>query len=176
MWHSENRAFHNVLLGQMRALERAQSWPSVQISYHLHYETEPESPTICGSPAPELAESEYVDTGTDEQGINATKDLTLQQQEGKRWNYYKRISFLSRLTGYMWDLALRRSCSGWGLNLDMWNVRPFESAIFRHCRLGDVESVKDLISLGKASALDIDNCGYTLLDVSKHHCRQAECD
>lgn len=76
------------------------------------------------------------------------------------------ISWASWLTGCIWHIALTRSQSGWTFDLRIWNVRPEDSEIFRLRRVGDVRNVQRLISEGRASFLDINTSGKTLLDVS----------
>lgn len=47
-----------------------------------------------------------------------------------------------------------------------WNVVPMDSTISELCSKGNVNAVKGLISEGRASVLDVDPDGRTLLDVS----------
>lgn len=54
----------------------------------------------------------------------------------------------------------------WKYRLDSFRAVPDDSDIFRACRRGDIEGVKELLSLGKASVWDTNSVGWTPLHVS----------
>jgi hypothetical protein len=58
------------------------------------------------------------------------------------------------------------SLSGWNVLQQTYRVVPTDSLIFQSCRCGDIESVRQLFSQGKASVWDIDVHGRTPLHVS----------
>ncbi|KAH0601392.1 hypothetical protein MHUMG1_00266 [Metarhizium humberi] len=74
-----------------------------------------------------------------------------------------RFRFPCWLSQTVWDMLACRSTHGMTWKISSWNIRPWDSLIFRAASHGDFEDVAKLISDGEASLYDRDDEGLTLL-------------
>jgi len=58
-----------------------------------------------------------------------------------------------------------RANTGWNFNIQVFNVVPRNSPIFRMVENGDVIGIQELFRTGQASPFDQVESGYTVLDV-----------
>lgn len=77
-----------------------------------------------------------------------------------------RIKLPALFSSRVWDIAHFDAKQGWDLRFRTYNVRPWDSPIFRCCRKGDLEGVKNLVRNGDASLLDICPEGKSLIEMS----------
>jgi hypothetical protein len=63
--------------------------------------------------------------------------------------------------------------AGWNFNIQVYNVVPYNSPIFRMAKGGDVIGIQDLIRTAQASPFDRVASGYTVLDVRCCHIDQS---
>jgi hypothetical protein len=59
--------------------------------------------------------------------------------------------------------------AGWNFNIQVYNVVPSNSLIFRMARSGDVTGIQDLFRTGQASPFDRTPSGRTVLDVRYYY-------
>lgn len=77
------------------------------------------------------------------------------RQLKKRAKTTRRISInLAWITGKVWQMAISQAEAGWDLRMRSWYLRSAGSEIFRHCRSGDVDAIRKLLSTGQASTYD----------------------
>lgn len=77
-----------------------------------------------------------------------------------------RIKLPAVFSSRVWEIARIDAEQGWDLYFRTYNVRSDNSPIFEFCREGDLEGVKELISNGEASPLDVSWSGDSLITVS----------
>ncbi|KAL3454843.1 hypothetical protein BJX65DRAFT_301469 [Aspergillus insuetus] len=93
----------------------------------------------------------------------------------KKWykNEY-RIRTPLLLVDKLWTITTT-NLHGWKFTMQVNNVIPWDSPVFAHCRLGDIESVQSLFSGGSASPFDCDSTGNGLLHVAAANGRVDMC-
>ena len=75
----------------------------------------------------------------------------------KRYKTYRMSTKLAWLTGRIWEFAARQAQGGWDFLIRSYNIQPIDAPIFRYCKAGNLEVVRDLLSYGEASLLDCDD-------------------
>ena len=63
------------------------------------------------------------------------------------------------------ELYESQAQAGWDFRIQVYNVVPSESPVFRMAGVGDVAGIRELFIAGKASPFDRDENGLTVLDV-----------
>jgi len=63
------------------------------------------------------------------------------------------------------DLYTSQTHSGWNFSLNIYNVRPRKSPIFRHVRDGNISAIERLFQDKTASPFDVNEDGFSLLHV-----------
>ena len=66
------------------------------------------------------------------------------------------------------SLRLSRTGHGWNHNIRYFPRVPNDALIFKYCRDGNLDGVRDLIKYGMASPWDVDILSYTPLHVSQN--------
>ena len=66
----------------------------------------------------------------------------------------------------IWTAAARQAEFGWDFRIRSYNIRPGNMEIFVRCRLGDLDGMQWMVDNGRASALDVNEYGESLLEVS----------
>ncbi|KAF7188155.1 hypothetical protein HII31_10440 [Pseudocercospora fuligena] len=77
--------------------------------------------------------------------------------------YALTMKFPAWLVSRVWQVSIRKSYAGFDFRLRTCNVVPRNSPIFTFCGLGSLPHMRTLIADGKASPLDQDPQGFTLL-------------
>ncbi|KAI9148049.1 hypothetical protein HJFPF1_11870 [Paramyrothecium foliicola] len=70
----------------------------------------------------------------------------------------------------IWHLAIIRSQNSWTLHLQSYNIVPYYSKVFYHCRKGHLDEIRRMFASGEASPFDV--YGYrdqTLLEEAAFH-------
>ncbi|KAK4540419.1 hypothetical protein LTR36_009276 [Oleoguttula mirabilis] len=90
--------------------------------------------------------------------------------QGKKKTRIQRIRislYWTRLSSRVWDMAVMDAGFGLDLRIRTYNIVSRGSEIFDCCKKGDIVRMQALVADGKASFLDCDPLGCTLLWVSK---------
>ena len=68
------------------------------------------------------------------------------------------------LYGYAIDLRIAQADRpGWAITLETPRLQPSDAPIFKFCREGNIDGVRDLLFRGQASVLDVNHRGFTPL-------------
>ncbi|SCV52682.1 uncharacterized protein FFB14_12731 [Fusarium fujikuroi] len=65
-----------------------------------------------------------------------------------------------------WDLSVLRASTGWTLQLNTRNMRPWDAKIIQAVANGQVEHIIELLKSKEASIYDVDPDGYSLLELA----------
>ncbi|KAL2853181.1 hypothetical protein BJX68DRAFT_234158 [Aspergillus pseudodeflectus] len=104
-----------------------------------------------------------------EEDSNGCRQMARKVDGEKRSNRWYRNEYRFRTPLYfmdkMWTIRTT-NLYGWKFTLQVNNVIPWDSPVFRHCRRGEIEEVKMLFSSGSASPFDCTSDGITLLHMA----------
>ena len=83
----------------------------------------------------------------------------------------KRAPFILRIRPWflntVYTVATVKATNGWDISLRTYNIVPVDAEIFEACEYGDLSQVRRLFAEGRASPLDRDAYGQSLLWVCR---------
>lgn len=80
------------------------------------------------------------------------------------------ISWLIRIGLKGFEAAAVNSGIGWKYNITPVRAVADDSLVFQFCRTGNLDAVRELFGLGRASVLDTNSSGWRPLHVSRFDC------